>query len=281
MSRHFATCHDMSQRHDILCPLSSCRDIRQAALSLIDEKCPPVRLACDNIGAVGHGNNRGKSLKDTMVQVDDDKVAWAALRLVQQLKVVADKVAQDYLVRAIHSGRFISSYFPFESSWVIVGRQKCTSSITEALYRSWGREEAKVLLAQRNIVSKENFDLIYWDGMEESMKVYPQVFKVYITKHVSHFQGTNRQLSRDKSQEVDNVCQCCGCKNESTCHITRCPDEGPTVIFYESADLLLDFLHETQMDPRLIDCITQYLEGRATTGAGVTYGPSGDVPAIG
>ena len=33
-------------------------------------------------------------------------------------------------------------------------------------------------------------------------------------------------------------------------------------MFYESADLLLDFLHETQMDPRLIDCITQYREGR-------------------
>eukprot|EP00956_Cyclotella_meneghiniana_P013319 scaffold19184_cov46-Cyclotella_meneghiniana.AAC.9 len=34
MSRHFATCHDMSQRHDILYPLSSCRDIRQVTLSL-------------------------------------------------------------------------------------------------------------------------------------------------------------------------------------------------------------------------------------------------------
>eukprot|EP00956_Cyclotella_meneghiniana_P031801 scaffold84980_cov33-Cyclotella_meneghiniana.AAC.2 len=33
MSRHFATCHDMSQRHDILYPLSSCRDIRQVTLS--------------------------------------------------------------------------------------------------------------------------------------------------------------------------------------------------------------------------------------------------------
>ena len=32
MSRHFATCHDMSQRHDILYPLSSCRDIRQVTL---------------------------------------------------------------------------------------------------------------------------------------------------------------------------------------------------------------------------------------------------------
>eukprot|EP00956_Cyclotella_meneghiniana_P007996 scaffold10655_cov51-Cyclotella_meneghiniana.AAC.3 len=33
MSRHIATCHDMSQRHDILYPLSSCRDIRQVTLS--------------------------------------------------------------------------------------------------------------------------------------------------------------------------------------------------------------------------------------------------------
>eukprot|EP00956_Cyclotella_meneghiniana_P012231 scaffold17380_cov52-Cyclotella_meneghiniana.AAC.2 len=102
----------------------------------------------------------------------------------------------------------------------------------------------------------------YLRPFQWAMKVYPQMFKVYITKHVSHFHGTNRQLSLDKSQEVDNVCPCCGCKNESTGHITRCPDDVRTAMFYESADLLLDFLHETQIDPRLIDCITQYLEGR-------------------
>ena len=115
--------------------------ILKAASSLIDEKCPPVRLACDNIGAV-------KSLKDAQVQADvircfrailadvsfdityehvlghqDHTVAWAALTLVQQLNVVADKVAQDYLVRAIHSERFISSYFPIESFRVIMGGQ--------------------------------------------------------------------------------------------------------------------------------------------------------------
>eukprot|EP00956_Cyclotella_meneghiniana_P039915 scaffold182809_cov28-Cyclotella_meneghiniana.AAC.2 len=206
--------------------------ILKAASSLIDENCPPVRLACDNIGAVGHGNNRGKSLKDAQVQADvihcfrsilsdisfniayehvlghqDDKVAWDALNtLVQQLNVVADKVAQDYLVRAIHYER---------GTIRVLGEGRGESSPGPMKY-----------CVQREF----RFDLLGCDGGGD--------------------------------EKVDNVCPCCGCKNESTGHITRCTDDGRTAMFYESADLLLDFLHETQMDPRLIDCITQYLERR-------------------
>jgi hypothetical protein len=259
----------------------------KASSMLIHDDCPPIRIACDNLGVVGHGNNRGKSLKDAQVQADiircfrsllsevsfpikyehvyghqDDRIAWSLLTIEQQLNVIADLLAKDCLVQALRKGTFISSFFPFESLRVIVDGRKCTSSVTQAIYKSWGREEARGLLAKRNIVSPLNFDLIYWDGVGEAMSVYPQMFKIYITKHVSHFQGTNRQLSRVAPQDVDNVCPCCGRRDESTGHITRCPDEGRTKMFYESADLLIDFLHESQMDPRLIDCIMRYLDGR-------------------
>ena len=261
--------------------------ILRAASSLVNGDFSPVRIACDNLGVVGHGNDRGKSLKDAQVQADiircfrgilsdvtfpikyehvyghqDDTTAWSSLTLEQQLNVVVDKLAKDCLIQSLRNGTFISSYFPFESLRVIVNGRKCTSSIKQALYKSWGHEEARTLFGRRKIVSPQHFDLIYWDGMSEAMSAYPQMFKVYITKHVSHFQGTNRQLSRDVTQDVDNVCPCCGCRDESTGHITRCPDEGRTTMFYESCDLLLDFLHETQMDPRLVDCIMQYLDGR-------------------
>ena len=52
-------------------------------------------------------------------------------------------------------------------------------------------------MSQRKIVSESNFDKIYWEGVGAAMVTYPQMFRVYVTKHVSHFQGTNRQLSHD------------------------------------------------------------------------------------
>ena len=109
---------------------------------------------------------------------------------------------------------------------MIIGGKKVTSSIKKALYKEWGRTAAIDLMSRRKIVSEENFDKIYWEGVGAAMLGYSQMFRVYVTKHVSHFQGTNGQLSRDESQEVDNVCPCCGMKNESTGHITRCKEEG-------------------------------------------------------
>lgn len=46
-------------------------------------------------------------------------------------------------------------------------------------------------MSQQKIVSESNFDKIYWEGVGAAMVTYTQMFRVYVTKHVSH------QLSRD------------------------------------------------------------------------------------
>jgi hypothetical protein len=69
----------------------------------------------------------------------------------------------------------------------------------------------------------ENFPFVYWEGMESVLKLFPEMFRVGITKHVSHIQGTDQQLSCiDKS--VQNVCPSCKCHDESISHITQCRD---------------------------------------------------------
>ena len=108
----------------------------------------------------------------------------------------------------------------------MIGGRKVTYSIKKALYADWGRTAARDLMSKRKIVSESNFDTIYWEGVGAAMASYPQMFRVFVTKHVSHSQGTNRQLLQDITQEVDNICPCCGCKDESTGHITRCKEDG-------------------------------------------------------
>ncbi len=50
---------------------------------------------------------------------------------------------------------------------------------------------AQVLCDRQGVVSKENFPFVYWEGMERVLKSFPEMFRVWVTKHVSHFKGQN------------------------------------------------------------------------------------------
>ena len=83
----------------------------------------------------------------------------------------------------------------------------------------------------------------------------------HVTKHVSHFCGTNRQLSR-MDPSVANVCPCCGAMDETTSHIVRCPSQGRTALFHNSVSELVEWLEEVDTDPFLVIIIQTFLLGR-------------------
>jgi hypothetical protein len=117
---------------------------------------------------------------------------------------------------------------------------------------------AQVLYDRQGVVSKENFPFVYWEGMEHVLKLFPEMFWVWVTKHVSHFQGTNRQLSRiDKL--VLNVCPSCKCHDESTSRITRCRDPGRARTLKDSVELLVQWLYDQQMDGEVVHLFKRYL----------------------
>ena len=93
------------------------------------------------------------------------------------------------------------------------------------------------------------------------MKGFPEMFCVWVTKQVSHFCGTNRQLSRFDTSVV-NVCPSCGATDESPGHITRCKDEGRTQMFNHSVSGIVQWLEATKTNPSLVDLIVRYLQGR-------------------
>jgi len=89
------------------------------------------------------------------------------------------------------------------------------------------------------------------------MDRYPQMFRVWVTKQVSGFNGLNRQLSRIRS-DVVNECPCCGHKDESTSHLTRCTNPSRRKVFQQSVDKLLDWLEDTGCDVRIVECFEAY-----------------------
>ncbi len=117
---------------------------------------------------------------------------------------------------------------------------------------------AEVLYDRQGMVSKENFLFVYWEGMERIMKSFPEMFRVWVTKHVSHFQGTNRQLSRiDKL--VLNVCPSCKCHDESTSHITWCRNPRHARTLKDSVEQLVQWLHDEQTDGKVEHLFKRYL----------------------
>eukprot|EP00985_Skeletonema_marinoi_P029565 scaffold28257_cov83-Skeletonema_marinoi.AAC.3 len=77
------------------------------------------------------------------------------------------------------------------------------------------------------------------------------MFRVWVTKHVSHFCGTNRQLSRiDPTEHMPELRLH---YNEDTSHVVRCPSPGRTT-FYNEPDEDLS-LHNIRC---MLDAIDYY-----------------------
>jgi hypothetical protein len=86
-------------------------------------------------------------------------------------------------------------------------------------------------------VTKYDFELVYWDGVEAAARTFPKKFQDFVTKQVSKIGGTNRQLSRIDST-IENMCPSCGRRDESSKHITRCKDTGKKAMLKYSVDEL-------------------------------------------
>ena len=59
-----------------------------------------------------------------------------------------------------------------------------TSSIKTTLYSSWGRKIAKEVMVVRGMVTAVDFDLIAFVVMREVMLAFPQMFRVWVCKHL-------------------------------------------------------------------------------------------------
>jgi hypothetical protein len=95
------------------------------------------------------------------------------------------------LMAAVEANEFISSIFPLEKVCVKIAGEWVTESPKNAITELWGEQVAQVLYDRRGVVSKENTPNVYWEGMERVLKSFPEMFRVWDTKHISHFQGTN------------------------------------------------------------------------------------------
>jgi hypothetical protein len=160
------------------------------------------------------------------------------------------------------------SYIPNRGGKSVNWRARITGSPKQEITHLWGEQVAQDLFHRRKIMNEQDFPLVYWEGMQKVMQSFPEMFRVWVTKHISHFNGTNRMLSRFPGTatcpKVHNRCPNCKRFDESTSHITRCRDQGRSDIFRSSVEALREWLRDQQTDPEVTRLISTYLLARGT-----------------
>ncbi len=120
---------------------------------------------------------------------------------------------------------------------------------------------ARSLFEKKKLIKSKHFHLVDWENVHRTIISLPRMLQVWITKHVSGFCGTNTHLSLLHTTHT-NRCQCCGSPNETTQHITRCPDPGRVKMFNETVQTLIQWMDSKNSYPPLTQSIQSYLHLR-------------------
>ena len=241
------------------------------------------------MGVVQHGSNPLKTLSEKQSQADvlasfrlnltslapnimyrhvighsDSTTAFHLLTIPEQLNIIADNLAQECLQTRSLNGPYSHSLYPNEPVCIYIEGRKITASIKAALYTNWGQRQARTQFHKRGIVDMVDFNLVFWDGLRWALQTCPKSFQQWVTKHVSHFCGTNRQLSRTDST-VKNICICCNKPDESTSHITRCHNKGRVQMFNQTTQDLLDWMETAHGNTLLIKFLCHTSEQKRPT----------------
>ena len=194
----------------------------------------PVVIHCDNKGVVNHGNTPGRSLGEKQSQADvlrclknyvsfnpfdsvfrwvpshqDKHKQWDDCTLMEQINIMVDRLAKKALIAAFMSGNFIDSNFPFEQVRVIVGGHKLTGSPKKAFERHWSTQAAREFFHRKDIVSKEDFHLVWWDGLEKVNYSFPKMLRTWLTKQSADCCGTNKRIAYWNPSQSP-LCPSCG-----------------------------------------------------------------------
>ncbi len=190
--------------------------ILQAATTCEPLVTPVVILYCNNKGVISLATCPLMSLPEKQEQADLIRLAkhlssssmckvdwewveghavehkrWANCTLPKCLNDAADTLAKDALLAGLNGVVVMEGDVPFKPvRFELSGKRVCGSPYL-ALESDWGYHEAKALLAEKNILQLDNFDLMWWEGLRRVMNGCRKMYRVWVTKHVLDFSGNN------------------------------------------------------------------------------------------
>ena len=113
-------------------------------------------------------------------------------------------------------------------------------------------------------VKKADFDFIDFDSLDGAMTMWPQMFSVFYTKHITGCCQVNHFKNVILKGAISVACPCCQHRDEMTAHVLLCENTTRKKLYHESLTKLEAWMKKRETNPRLISMITSYLRGRST-----------------
>ena len=271
-----------SYRGEILGAILAQLILRAASLGIIGP-FPVLQEDCDNNGVVLHGNNFLKPLPTSQTQADvlrvmkklisqqmftikfeyvqshtDDLKPLSECTPKELMNIAVNDLAQSALRHSYSSEDVFNGIYPHEDFIITTRGTKITGPVRDALVRHWGGSEARRFFDFKKIVHSRNFDLIWWDGVGKTMASYHKMFRIFVTKQVSGWCGSNSKQSLWDTT-ISNMCPNCGLARETSKHLTRCTYIGRVQLFRSSIVDVVKCLEVGNVDVELITIIEDYL----------------------
>jgi hypothetical protein len=156
----------------------------------------------------------------------------------------------------------MESDFSFEVvKFKLLGKQ-VSGSPRQALEVEWGYCVALELYDAKDIIWREDFHLVWWEGLGATMSSYPKMYWVWLTKHVSDFCGNKVQQYYWSNWVHSPKYESCGTHNEYTMHICCCKDPGHNGLFHITVRELYTWMVETLGDHAVASRVEAYLLAR-------------------
>ena len=195
----------------------------------------------------------------------DDGKLYSQLDRLAQLNVDCDTLAKAALKRYHRHNTPTHDSLPHEVFIMHIRSEKVTSDIGLPLRNEVSRIQMRTFLQGNNRLDCQSFDKVDWEAMSHKMRKTPSHHKIWITKHLSGFCGTNKcQNQRDKAHAT--ICPCC--KNpdivEDTRHILHCTDPLREELWSDSLKDLEKWLWSRLTEPTLLTSILTYIKYRGT-----------------
>ena len=182
------------------------------------------------------------------------------LTRLEQLNCETDHGAKRYL-QYCQDNNIKAQGEPYGSQWKlsinnILINQQIDTQIISAIH---GKRLRKFLIEKGRIAS-ETFDLINWNAIRKANKKLTTHERTWITKHVSRFAATGRNMLRRK-EWTNSKCPRCGQHDEDTNHVIICQDKEAEYCFEKAVITFKEKLIKMETAPIITATIIYTLFG--------------------
>ena len=193
----------------------------------------------------------------------DDVLTWDQLSLAEQLNCMCDALAKEALDRGIcDKYSDTTNMLPRELAAVIFSDGKATSDPADLLRTELGTREARRFLTHEMSWTPQQFDLVAWKHLHNTLQSKPLAFRIWLAKQHSGFCATGMMMKRC-NQSDDDRCPSCWKRRERAEHLCICPSAARSALLEESVRDLEQWMEKNDnTDPELRYWIPKYIRGR-------------------